>query len=511
MKKKPAAGTEKQVQETNVPALPERSLSASGKSNSTEFTFAPPAFRLDDFDIERLSSYEMIHPLLLPEKTSLEDALKSEKIPTLLISGTVWKEIRYCVDKLARQELAVMLTLKRAHSVKPKWLAFDLFIPGQKASSGEVSINVDDYLLYTEMLSSHEYYKEHGLHRYLCHLHSHGPHGVFWSSTDITQQESREEMGYQDDYRFYIVVNAAGEVKADFVTYYPLFTRTSAALLITTSSQVYNAALSQERRAQLNDILINNVRGAFAASRSFDATPLKTTYRHEDGDWKWLYDGDPKGKNTATDRRECTTEPSLFPEEEEDCLSSLAPSPAAIVQTAFAAADWLKNRGVAHGLTKPSREEFKWCIEVWEDISRALRLDPERTHLNLDTAGPLAVAVFRLIGLSSAENPCDGTILYLLALFATCTATEQYDEILLNVGDDPLDILYHLGFNLPEPTLAIMENGLRYMTVFGSELPVDVLIPGAFDLFLFGAKTVALEETKFFRDTRVEVSAAVKG
>ena len=57
MKKKPAAGTEKQVQETNVPALPERSLSASGKSNSTEFTFAPPAFRLDDFDIERLSSY----------------------------------------------------------------------------------------------------------------------------------------------------------------------------------------------------------------------------------------------------------------------------------------------------------------------------------------------------------------------------------------------------------------------------------------------------------------------
>ena len=56
-----------------------------------------------------------------------------------------------------------------------------------------------------------------------------------------------------------------------------------------------------------------------------------------------------------------------------------------------------------------------------------------------------------------------------------------------------------------------MENGLRYMTVFGSELPVDVLIPGAFDLFLFGAKTVALEETKFFRDTRVEVSAAVKG
>lgn len=135
----------------------------------------PPAFRLDDFDIERLSSYEMIHPLLLPEKASLEDALKSEKIPTLLISGTVWKEIRYCVDKLARQELAVMLTLKRAHSVKPKWLAFDLFIPGQKASSGEVSINVDDYLLYTEMLSSHEYYKEHGLHRYLCHLHSHGP------------------------------------------------------------------------------------------------------------------------------------------------------------------------------------------------------------------------------------------------------------------------------------------------------------------------------------------------
>lgn len=95
------------------------------------------------------------------------------------------------------------------------------------------------------------------MHRNLCHLHSHASFGTFWSSTDDHQQLSREDLGFMDDYRLYVVVNAAGSIKASLVLYKPVLFRMDAAVALYYGGEGAATPLSKARKAALDEIVKN--------------------------------------------------------------------------------------------------------------------------------------------------------------------------------------------------------------------------------------------------------------
>jgi hypothetical protein len=161
---------------------------------------------------------------------------------------------------MSHSEFAVFLTLKRLTPHKPHFLAFDWFMPGQEASSGEVSLDAADCRKYFEALENVPYYKEHGLHKNLAHLHSHGNMGVFWSGTDDKQQFTPEELGFQDDFRFFTVVDSRCAMKCSLTLYRPMLYRVDAACALVFSSPAYTGVLDNARKKEIDDIVAGHVK-----------------------------------------------------------------------------------------------------------------------------------------------------------------------------------------------------------------------------------------------------------
>lgn len=234
-----------------------KSLSKSTtKPTAKSFPFRNPVpLRSSNWDEEHVSPDHMHMLISGPEKTSLEEILRRPSIPVLCITGTLYREIRYIVEAHPASECAMFLTLKRMDANRPHFLAFDMFMPGQDVSGGSVSLDSEDCEKYFKALSEVPYYKEKGLHRHICHLHSHGRNGIFWSGTDDTQQLTREDLGFMDDFRFYMVVNSMGGIKCSFVNYFPVLHRVDAAVVISFAEEEHIQWLTRARKKELDALM----------------------------------------------------------------------------------------------------------------------------------------------------------------------------------------------------------------------------------------------------------------
>lgn len=149
-------------------------------------------------------------------------ALDSE--PVLVFTKQCWDEVQHLVHYTPGKELALFLVMKQLIQLRPKYLAYDLYLPKQETGGAGVSIDMEDANKFFKDVKQHEWYKEH-THRFLAHLHSHASMGVFWSAADDNQQMSMDDFGYYDDFRFYAVVNTHNCIRASFVTYKPVMHR----------------------------------------------------------------------------------------------------------------------------------------------------------------------------------------------------------------------------------------------------------------------------------------------
>lgn len=208
-----------------------------------------------------INSNNIYQLLTSPGNKTLDELVKDPSVPILAFTGTLLQEIRYITNKLSNSEYAVFLALRRIDKNHPHFLAYDFFMPEQKASGGGVALDPKDCQRHFDGLKTHPYYKENGLHRHLCHLHSHAGMNVFWSATDDTQQLSRDDLGFMDDYRFYCVVNTKEEIKCSFVFYKPVLARVDGAVAVSFSGPEHAEQLTRKRRKELDEMIAATISG----------------------------------------------------------------------------------------------------------------------------------------------------------------------------------------------------------------------------------------------------------
>lgn len=166
--------------------------------------------------------------------------------PALVITNTLWRELEYLTKVVFKDiEYAVFLTIDRPSAVKQLWIADGFFMPKQEISATTASIDMDDV---RQFMAEKSYLH----HRNLCHWHSHNNMNAFWSNTDITEQEDRSELGFLDNYRFYVVVNNRDQYECDCVTYDPFKFRTGGIPIYTTGEGAFSDnELTAERKEAL--------------------------------------------------------------------------------------------------------------------------------------------------------------------------------------------------------------------------------------------------------------------
>lgn len=139
-----------------------------------------------------------------------------------------------------RGEIAWFMPTHRLNDMKKDWLAWGYYITGQKASGGEVEMCGYDSQRYWKYLSGayhqnetipkqgiyeHSHVFSKIFHRTQTHGHKH-PSGVNnWSGTDMNQQKSIGDLGFKDDYRFYMLFTPPDKLRVDLVIYEPAMFR----------------------------------------------------------------------------------------------------------------------------------------------------------------------------------------------------------------------------------------------------------------------------------------------
>lgn len=251
------------LQGAKVGTTPAKGKATEKKDNMLKAP-EPPKEKLPDFSPRaqnweelpsRISSANMYALLSGDTKRSLDDLAKDMGTPVLAFTGTLLQEIRYITKSLPNSEHAVFLALRRIDENRPHFLAYDFFMPEQTASGGGVSLDPKDCQRHFDKLKEHPWYSKNGMHRHLCHLHSHAGMGVFWSSVDDTQQLSRDDLGFMDDFRFYCVVNTKDEIKCSLVIYKPALTRLDAVVAVSYAGDGHAEELTRKRKAELDHII----------------------------------------------------------------------------------------------------------------------------------------------------------------------------------------------------------------------------------------------------------------
>lgn len=190
-----------------------------------------------------------------PGNTDIKTLLKAPSRPVFIFPKNIWDEVQYLTKQSPNSEFALFLITKQFTQLAPKYMAIDLFFPKQEAGSGGVSIDNDDCLEFYDLLNTHEEYKEH-MHSHIAHLHSHNQMGVFWSGADSNQQLSRDDLGFFDDFRFYLVVNTKDQVRCSFVVYKPVLRRIDDVPVVVIGTE---DTLTDERKAELDAYLEERV------------------------------------------------------------------------------------------------------------------------------------------------------------------------------------------------------------------------------------------------------------
>lgn len=202
---------------------------------------------------------------------SARDMLSDDTTPVFVFRREIWEEVQYLTQQSPASEFGLFIITKPFANNKPKQVAIDLYFPKQQGDSGGSRIESENVRDFYKTLSTHDFYAEH-MHRQLAHLHSHNTMAVFWSAADDNQQLSREDLGYYDDWRFYLVVNTHNQVRCSFVLYTPLLKRIDNVPVVVIGEPV---ALTDERKAELDSWLRDRVEplngfNVFADIKHFD-------------------------------------------------------------------------------------------------------------------------------------------------------------------------------------------------------------------------------------------------
>lgn len=195
-----------------------------------------------------LSQQNMFFGLNFPGKeTDLDKVAKDMSTPVLVFPGILWQEIRYITHKIPNSEYALFLTLERLDPKRPHFIATKLHMPKQTASSAGVRLDTKDCeRLWGELNTPH---------RHICHLHSHASMNVFWSGVDNEQQLTPNDLGFLDDFRFYVVVNAKDELLCSYVNYKPVLFRVDAAVALSFSEPEHCGFLTTARKKELEAMI----------------------------------------------------------------------------------------------------------------------------------------------------------------------------------------------------------------------------------------------------------------
>lgn len=206
-----------------------------------------------------------------PDNLDIKTLLKTPSRPVFVFPKYLWDEVQYLTKQSPSSEFAMFLITKQFTQRAPKYMALDLYFPKQEAGHSGVSIDHNDCSEFYELLYTHEDYREH-MHCRIAHLHSHNTMGVFWSGADTNQQLSGDDLGFYDDFRYYLVVNTHDQVRCSFVVYKPLLRRIDNIPVVVIGTE--KDTLTDERKAELDAYLKERltplVTNVFADIRTFD-------------------------------------------------------------------------------------------------------------------------------------------------------------------------------------------------------------------------------------------------
>jgi hypothetical protein len=183
----------------------------------------------------------------------LNNNYQSHTQPALFIAANVMSEISYII-KNRKDEIAMFLPTIELNDGFPHFMAFDYLIPKQSVTSTLASIDGPDMIELTNSIK--HYYPNNGMHKHLTHLHLHPQMSASWSGTDLKQQNSKGELGFESDYRIYLVINTDNQIKATFVQYKPVHHRfDDMAIGIYVKGKYAPVELTKERKDEINALV----------------------------------------------------------------------------------------------------------------------------------------------------------------------------------------------------------------------------------------------------------------
>ena len=212
----------------------------------------------------KISTEHMYTLISSPVQGTLDEISKKPELPILAFTANLYCKIKYITHSIPNSEYAVFLKVRKIDEHVPHFLAYDFFMPKQTASGGGVKLDGDD---------CSKQFEKHGLpHKCLAHLHSHAGMGCFWSSIDDTQQLTRDDLGFMDDYRLYCVVNTKDEIKCSLVVYRPVMVRVDCAVAVSYAETEYIEAISKKDKAELDKLVSTQVQKSAVATGEFAQT-----------------------------------------------------------------------------------------------------------------------------------------------------------------------------------------------------------------------------------------------
>lgn len=231
--------------------------SAAAAPAAQEYPFFPPQPRFPSWRVDKAcleSNYVLMH-----KHKDSTDPWNDKAIPTVFFAASVWSELQYLVRRQTpvTGECGFFLLVKQLSPDVPHFLIYDFFLVGQECSGSEAELDGKDFQKYQEYLKTTypDRFNTSNLHTQIWHGHSHGNLGVFNSGTDVKQQETPGQLGYQGDYRGFFVFNAKSEVKASFLVYKPLFQRIEDFNYgLYFGEPQYISQLTRDRKKQIDDV-----------------------------------------------------------------------------------------------------------------------------------------------------------------------------------------------------------------------------------------------------------------
>lgn len=262
---------------------------------------ATPVFplRMKSFSPEWCPDESQVKMYNVVEGKTCKEVFKSAQFkPVICIREFLWVEIQYITHHIPDSEFAVFLVLKKFDPNNQVYIAEDMYFPKQSASAGGVSIDTEDSGKFFKELKEVPWFANgKGFHRYIAHLHSHGNMGVFWSTTDRNQQESGDDLGFYDDFRYYLVVNTHDRVLADYVQYKPvaLSVQDIPVVIVAEEGCSYgDFVLSNERKAELDKLVSEKLSKDYAGvtemvPRCFEKADVQSFSEKQPKPVKWDY------------------------------------------------------------------------------------------------------------------------------------------------------------------------------------------------------------------------------